>query len=318
MAVYTAVSQTDIERISSLYGFSNIQLKPIAEGVENSNYLLTHDNQRAILTLYEQRVATSDLPFFLGLMRHLAKGAVPCPLPIEGKDGAVVHMIAGKQAAIVSFLNGKSVTRIYPEHCREVGKHLAQMHLAGNGFSIARPNALSLSAWPVMWENIKAKAAKEWPETITMIDQQIARLKSEWPTHLPKGIIHADLFPDNVFFESEKLSGIIDFYFACNDMLAYDLAICLNAWCFEPNYEFNITKSQRMLEGYASLRPLSAKEKAAFPILCLGAAMRFLMTRMTDWLNPKPNALVTPKNPMEYFQKLTFHSTAKDFHAYGI
>ena len=318
MAVYTAVSQTDIEHIESLYGFRNVHLKPIAEGVENSNYLLTHEDARAILTLYEQRVATSDLPFFLGLMQHLAKKAVPCPLPIQGKDGAVVHDVAGKQAAIVSFLNGKSVTRIYPEHCREVGKYLAQMHLAGNGFSITRPNALSLSAWPVMWENIKAKAAKEWPETIEIIDQQMMRLKSEWPAQLPKGIIHADLFPDNVFFENENLSGLIDFYFACNDMLAYDLAICLNAWCFEPNYEFNITKSQRMLEGYTALRALSAEERDAFPILCLGAAMRFLMTRMTDWLNPKPDALVTPKNPMEYFKKLKFHSTAKDFHAYGI
>ena len=318
MAVYTAVSETDIKRIESLYGFRGVQLKPIAEGVENSNYLLTHENDRTILTLYEQRVAKSDLPFFLGLMQHLAKKKVPCPLPIPGTDGAVVHEIAGKEAAIVSFLSGKSVTRSYPEHCREVGKHLAQMHLAGEGFSISRKNALSLPAWPVMWNAITAKAEKEWSGTSTIIDAQMKRLQTEWPTQLPKGIIHADLFPDNVFFEGEALSGIIDFYFACNDMLAYDLAICLNAWCFEPNYEFNITKSQRMLEGYATLRPLSAEEKAAFPILCLGAAMRFLMTRMTDWLNPKPDALVTPKNPMEYFQKLKFHATAKDFHAYGI
>ena len=318
MAVYTAVSEAEIKRIESLYGFADISLKPIAEGVENSNYLLSHSKAKVILTLYEQRVAKSDLPFFLGLMQHLAKKNVPCPLPILGKDGDIVHEIANKQAAIVAFLSGKSVTRIYPEHCREVGKHLAQMHLAGEGFSIARQNALSLNAWPEMWQKIKTKAEKEWPGTAAIIDSQMQRLQSEWPKKLQQGIIHADLFPDNVFFENEHLSGLIDFYFACNDTLAYDLAICLNAWCFEPNYEFNITKSQRMLEGYATLRPLSAQEKAAFPILCLGAAMRFLMTRMTDWLNPKPDALVTPKNPMEYFQKLKFHSTAKDFRAYGI
>lgn len=319
MAVYTTLNQDDLTQLKRLYGFAgDITLKPIAEGVENSNYLLFHGDERAILTLYEQRVDKSDLPFFIGLMQHLAKQGVPCPLPIMGADKQVVHEIAGKPAAMVSFLNGKSVGRISPEHCREVGKHLAKMHIASTGFSIERPNALSIKAWPDMWLNIREKAQVEWHKTIDVIDGVMRNLHSEWRKDLPQGIIHADLFPDNVFFENDRLTGLIDFYFACNDTLAYDLAICLNAWCFEPNYEFNITKSQRMLDGYTSIRPLSIAEKDAFPILCLGAAMRFLMTRMTDWLNPKEGALVTPKNPMEYFQKLSFHAAAKDFYAYGL
>ncbi len=317
MAVYTSLEPKDIARLESIYGLNSVVLKPIAEGVENSNYLLQSENSKAILTLYEQRVNAEDLPFFLGLMQHLARAGVPCPLPIAGIDGALVHTIAGKNAAMVSFLNGKSVTRISPEHCREVGLHMAKIHLASEGYTLTRPNALSLPAWPQMWQKIRDRAGEEWPKTIALIDAQMAQLKTAWPNNLPRGIIHADLFPDNVFFEGEGLSGLIDFYFACEDMLAYDLAIALNAWCFEQNYEFNITKSRRMLEGYTSIRPLSSQEKDAFPVLCAGAAMRFLLTRMTDWLNPKEGALVTPKNPMEYFQKLTFHSSVSGFGGYG-
>lgn len=319
MAVYTTLSADDIEQLKRLYGFAgDVKLKPIAEGVENSNYLLLNGDERTILTLYEQRVNKADLPFFIGLMQHLAKQGVPCPLPVTAMDKQIIHEIAGRPAAMVSFLNGKSIVRAYPEHCRAVGDHLAKMHIASNGFSIKRPNALSMTAWVEMWQNIRDKAQIEWPKTVDIVDGLMRRLHSDWAKDLPQGIIHADLFPDNVFFDGENLSGLIDFYFACNDTLAYDLAICLNAWCFESNFEFNITKSQRMLEGYTAIRPLSIAEKDAFPILCLGAAMRFLMTRMTDWLNPKKGALVTPKNPMEYFQKLCFHATAKDFHSYGI
>lgn len=318
MAVYTSVTESDIRRLEQFYALENITLQPIAAGVENSNYLLRHAKGQAILTLYEQRVSVSDIPFFLKLMQHLATQSIPCPLPIAGCDSALTYDIAGKKAAIVSFLPGKSVSRIQPEHCREVGQHLARLHLAGEDFTLRRENALSVSAWPTMWAQVREKAEKEWPGTAEYIDVQMHRLQSEWPGALPRGIIHADLFPDNVFFEGERLSGLIDFYFACQDVLAYDLAICLNAWCFEPSDEFNITKSQRILEAYTTLRPLSVQEKAAFPMLCLGAAMRFLMTRMFDWLNPKPDALVTPKSPMEYFKKLKFHSTARSFHAYGI
>lgn len=319
MAVYTNVSEADIQKLRSLYALSGeVKLKAIAEGVENSNYLLTAGEERYILTLYEKRVNPVDLPFFLNLLTYLAEKDVPCPLPVKASDGKVIQEIAGRPAAMVSFLNGQSVKKPAAVHCGDVGEYLALMHLASDGYPLKRSNSLSLQGWQEIWNKIKKQAEAEWPDMIAVIETAMARLQSEWPKALPTGIIHADLFPDNVFFIGEELSGLIDFYFACNDLFAYDLAICLNAWCFENNREFNITKSQRMLEAYVAERPLSDEERNAFPILCLGASMRFLMTRMHDWLNPQPGALVTPKDPMEYMQKLKFHMTAADYHAYGI
>lgn len=319
MAVYTPVSETDIALAAALYGLTPpVTLKPIAEGVENSNYLLEHVGGKAILTLYEQRVRTEDLPFFLGLMQHLASHGIPCPLPMQPKGDSLVIQLAGKSAAMVTFLQGKSTTRIQPWHCAALGQHLAAMHLAAADFSLTRENALSMHSWRPLWEAVKIKAAEAWPHAVELVEAQLASLEKNWPQHLPTGIIHADLFPDNVFYEGERLSGLIDFYFACRDMLAYDLAICLNAWCFETNTEFNITRSQRMLEAYTAKRPLSKAEQEAFPVLCRGAAMRFLLTRMTDWLNPKPGAIVTPKNPLDYLARLKFHATAESFSAYGL
>lgn len=319
MAVYTNVSETDIQKLRSLYALNGeVKLKAIAEGVENSNYLLTAADKRYILTLYEKRVNPADLPFFLELLTYLAEKGVPCPLPVKATDGKVIQEVAGRPAAMVSFLEGQSVKKPAAVHCGAVGEHLALMHLASNGYAHSRANSLSLAGWKDIWAKIQKPAAEAWPEAIPFVEEAMARLEKAWPQHLPKGIIHADLFPDNVFFEGDVLSGLIDFYFACNDLFAYDLAICLNAWCFENNREFNITKSQRMLEAYVAKRPLNAEERDAFPILCLGASMRFLMTRMHDWLNPQPGALVTPKDPMEYMQKLKFHLTAADYHAYGI
>ena len=320
MAVYTTVSENDIARLKALYALQGkVVLKPIAEGVENSNYLLLNGEEKFILTLYEQRVSKADLPFFLGLLKHLSARGVPCPVPIVAiGNGEVIQEVADRPASMVSFLEGASVKRIAPWHCAELGRNLAQMHIAAAGYGLSRENNLSYKGWVQLWQNCREKAGREWPQIPDVVDAAFARLEKEWPRDLPKAVIHADLFPDNVFFDDQKLTGLIDFYFACVDMVAYDLAICLNAWCFETNREFNITRSQRLLEAYGEIRPLSEAEKQAFPILCLGASLRFLLTRMTDWLNPKPGALVTPKDPLEYFEKLKFHSNAKDFRDYGI
>lgn len=319
MAVYTQLSETDIRQLAACYALAEpITLKPIAEGVENSNYLLKSGDHRYILTLYEQRVDPKDLPFFLELLEHLAARKVPCPVPVHAADGSVIQQVAGRPAAMVSFLEGRSISRIQPAHCAEVGLHLARMHTASDGYGLTRPNSLSLQGWLEIWQKIEGRAVAEWPQAGAYVREAFSRVEAQWPKDLPAGIIHADLFPDNVFFEEETLTGLIDFYFACRDIFAYDLAICLNAWCFETNREFNITRSRRLMEAYDAARPLSAPERDAFPILCIGSALRFLMTRMHDWLNPKEGALVTPKDPMEYLEKLKFHLNARDYHAYGL
>ena len=319
MAVYTDVGTDELVAFLANYDLGELKsCKGIAEGVENSNFLLHTAAGHYILTLYEKRVDPRDLPFFIGLMQHLAERGIICPLPIENRNGVALGQLAGRPAAIVSFLEGVWLRRPGVPHCAEVGEALAKLHLAGADFGMKRPNALSVEGWRPLAERAGARADTVAPGLAALIAEELNVLERDWPRALPQGVIHADLFPDNVFFLSDKLSGLIDFYFACTDTLVYDIAVCLNAWCFEPDASFNITKARAMLQRYEAVRPLSADERAAMPLLCRGAALRFLLTRLVDWLNVPPGALVKPKDPVEYLKKLRFHRLASSVRDYGL
>jgi homoserine kinase type II len=318
MAVYTEVADSDLEAFLNAYDLGAVlSFKGIAEGVENSNFLLRTEAGAFILTLYEKRVAAADLPFFLALMEHLAGRGMNCPLPVRGRDGEALRTLAGRPAAIISFLDGMWVRRPQTLHCAAVGRALAEMHGVGGDFPLRRANALSLSGWRSLVEATAERADSVEPGLAHLIVAELAFLEAAWPHDLERGVIHADLFPDNVFFLKERLSGIIDFYFACNDLLAYDLAICLNAWCFEADRTFNVTKGRALIQAYDSVRPLAAVERDALPTLARGAALRFLLTRLYDWLSVPPGALVTPKDPIEYVRKLRFHQKVTNARDYG-
>lgn len=317
MAVYTDVSDEDLAAFVALYDIGDtLALKGIAEGVENSNFLLHTTSGYFILTLYEKRVNPADLPFFLELMRHLAARGISCPQPIAARSGAMLGELAGRPAAIISFLDGMWVRRPRREHCAALGEALARFHLAGADFAGQRPNTLSVDSWRPLLGASLDQADTVVPGLAAELTAELDHLESCWPTGLPSGVIHADLFPDNVFFIGERLSGLIDFYFACNDAFAYDVAICLNAWCFEPDLSFNVTKARALLNGYRQVRDFTDAEFAALPLLARGSALRFLLTRLHDWLRVPPGALVTPKDPREYLRKLRFHqgvATASDY-----
>jgi len=319
VAVYTEVDDTALTAFVADYDIGGIlSCKGIAEGVENTNYLLHTEAGHYILTLYEKRVARQDLPFFLGLMEHLAAGGIACPVPVHPRSGDALGTLMGRPAALVSFLNGVWPKRPEAGHCRELGQALARMHLAGADFNLSRSNALDIGSWRGLFEQSGRRADEVLPGLYDEIAGELDELEADWPTNLPRGIIHADLFPDNVFFLGDRLSGFIDFYFSCNEALVYDLAICLNAWCFEPSNEFNITKARNLIAAYQAVRPLEKSELAALPRLARGAAMRFLLTRLYDWLNTPKSALVTPKDPMEFLQKLRFHRGISGPGGYGI
>jgi homoserine kinase type II len=319
MAVYTEVGDEDLIAFIAEYDLGDVvSCKGIAEGVENTNYLLQTTLGRYILTLYEKRVKESDLPFFLGLIEHLAAQEVSCPVPLHGRDGKALRQLCDRPAAMVSFLDGMWPRRIKPGHCSALGAALAQLHVAGDSYPVERPNALSVQAWRPLFDACAAQADTVSPGLSTVLARELDHLESHWPEDLPTGVCHADLFPDNVFFIGGDLSGIIDFYFACNDFFAYDLAICLNAWCFERDNSFNITKARLMLSRYRTVRPFSDAEVQALPLLARGSALRFLLTRLYDWLHHSEGALVQPKDPLDYLAKLSFHQTVNGPEAYGL
>ncbi|MFA7637925.1 MAG: homoserine kinase [Parvibaculum sp.] len=319
MAVYTEVSDEELRAFLATYDLGDLlSFKGIAEGVENSNFLLHTNNGFYILTLYEKRVVEEELPFFLGLMNHLAERGLTCPTPIRNRAGEMQGHLAGRPAAIISFLDGVSVRRPQPRHCVEVGRALADLHLAGDGFVLSRRNALDVEGWRGVFLSCRDGIDGYKPGLAAEIEKELAELSRDWPRHLPSGVIHADLFPDNVFFIGDRLSGLIDFYFACNDAFAYDLAICLNAWCFEEDGAFNITKARGLLQAYAQVRPMGKDELAALPLLARGAAMRFLLTRLYDWINHPEGAFVRPKNPNEYLLRLRFHRSITSPTGYGL
>ncbi len=321
MAVYTRLSDDVISGLLAHYALGKLlRAQGITQGVENTNYLIATEDGRGgearnILTVYEKRVKEADLPFFMGLLAHLAQRAVPCPRPLPAKDGSIIQAVAGKPATLVTFLEGKEAKKIEPEHLRALGEQMARMHLAAEGFTQQRPNALSIDGWRELAAKVEPGADTISPGLSETIAHELRVLIHAWKADLPRGVIHADLFPDNVFFQGSALTGIIDFYFACNDYLMYDLAIVINSWCFERQREFNITKARALLRGYHEVRPIAQGELTHLPVLCRGAALRFLLTRAHDLLFPVEGAVVTPKDPMEYVRKLAFHQGVKGHHS---
>ena len=319
MAVYTEVSDDQLRAFMDTYDVGRLMsFKGIAEGVENSNFLVQTSQAPFILTLYEKRVDPADLPFFLNLMRHLAENGLSCPTPVVAKDGTLLGELAGRPAAMVTFLDGMWVKRPGVPHCAELGRAMAKLHLAGQDYAGTRVNALNLDGWRPLFNQCRDRADEVVPGLGGEIETALTNLEAAWPSGLPSGVIHADLFPDNVFFLDGELSGLIDFYFACTDAFAYDIAICLNAWCFETDLSFNVTKARALLNGYLENRQLERSEFDALPVLCQGAALRFLLTRLYDWLSVPEGALVTPKDPLEYLKKLRFHLTVESASAYGL
>lgn len=318
MAVYTEVSDDELATFIASYNLGGLlSYKGIAEGVENTNYLVHTEKGPFFLTLYEKRVALDDLPFFLGLMEHLGEAGINCPIPVHDAEGRVLRTLAGRPAALVTFLEGVWIRRPQPRHCLAVGQALARLHLAGRGFQGSRANALGLSGWRPLYQRFRSRADEIAPGLADTIEQELDELEAQWPGGLEQGIIHADLFPDNVFFLGENLSALIDFYFACTDALSYDIAVTLNAWCFEADHAFNITKGRALLDGYQTVRPLAPAERAALPLLARGAALRFLLTRAYDWLHTPKDALVKPHDPIEYLRRLKFHRGVRASGDYG-
>jgi homoserine kinase type II len=319
MAVYTDVAAEDLGRFLAGYDLGELlAYKGIAEGVENSNFLVHTSRGYFILTLYERRVAERDLPFFLALMEHLAGRGITCPQPVRNRAGETLGRLAGRPAAMVTFLDGMWIRRPTAAHCAGLGEALARLHLAGGDFPLRRQNALSVAGWRSLFATCSAHADDMQSGLKGLLAAELDMLEKRWPQGLPQGVIHADLFPDNVFFLGDTLSGLIDFYFACIDTLVYDVAICLNAWCFEPDHAYNVTKGRALLSSYARTRPLSPSEWQALPLLARGAAVRFLLTRLVDWLNVPPGALVKPKDPIEYLRKLRFHQKVESVRDYGM
>ncbi len=308
MAVYTDISEQDLVGFLADYDLgAPLVFKGIAEGVENSNFLLETERGRYILTVYERRVRREDLPFFLGLMGWLAAHGFPCAAPAPDRHGRVLNTLKGKPAALVDFLPGLSVSSPTPRQCEEAGEGLAWLHLAAEGFPGRRPNTLGQASWAALFAPRRTAADDLEPGLAAVIDADLADIARLWPRRLPEGIVHADFFPDNVFFAGERFAGAIDFYFAAWDALAYDLGVTVNAWCFEPDGAFDPERSAALLAGYERRRPLGAAERAALPILARGAAMRFFLTRLADWGATPPGSLVRPKDPMEYARKLAAH-----------
>jgi homoserine kinase type II len=307
VAVYTDITEADLDPLLARFGLgSALAFKGIAEGVENSNFFLETESGRFILTVYERRVRQDDLPFFLDLMQWLAARGFPCPTPQADRDGRMLQRIRDKPAALVSFLNGVSVSRPTPRHCREAGAGLARLHLAGEDFQGRRENTLGHETWAPLFKGQEASADRLRPGLAQMIAIDLETLAATWPAGLPSGVIHADFFPDNVFFVDGRFAAAIDFYFACVDALAYDVAVCLNSWCFDPHNRFKPDHARAFLAGYQAVRPLHPSERATLGVLAMGAAMRFFLTRLIDWTSTPAGALVKPKDPMEYAARLAF------------
>lgn len=318
MAVYTDITDEELAGLLAEFDLgAAISFKGVAEGIENSNFLLETEQGRYFLTVYEKRVRREDLPFFLELTRWLAAHGFPCATPIADRDGRMLKEVRGKPCALVSYLSGLSVRRPSAAHCREAGASLALLHEAQQGFAMGRENDLGQAAWAPMFARLHSAAEGLKPGLAAVIQADLDRLAARWPKGLPEGVIHADYFPDNVFFQAGKFVAAFDFYFACNDALAYDIAVALNAWCFEPDGSFNVTSARQLVAGYESRRPLSDAERAALPVLAHGAAMRFFLTRLADWGATPEGALVKPKDPLEYERKLAVHRSSPDLVLFG-
>ncbi len=322
MAVYTHITHQQFTELLDQYDIGNlVSFKGVAEGVSNTNYLLKTDKDSYIATIYEKSTDCSHLPFYWGLMEHLHGDGIPCPVPIKDKKGEILKTVDGCPFAIVSFLKGKWPKNIRNIHCMEVGKIMARMHISARSFDQKLANPLSVDAWNNTYNGMRDKVAEVFSVQVAdEISQALEYIKQHWPEkgRLPDGVIHGDLFPDNVFFQADVVSGLLDFYLSCNDLFAYDVAITLNAWCFEHGTEFNITKARALLKGYNQVKPFTENELEALPVLCVGASMRFLVSRLYDYLYQVEGAVVNVKDPSEYLKKLRFHLQVKKHGEYGL
>ena len=320
MAVYTKLPKKKLEEFFLKYNLGKVlNYKEIKEGVENTNYFIKTEKGKFILTLYEKRVEERDLPFFISLMRNLFDNNFPSPEPIINKNGNYISEILGKKAAVISFLDGKSKKNLNPSNCFEVGIYAAKLHSITKNLSGKRENKLSITSWRKIYDKVKKDCYKIHPNLTKVIEKNLEEIEDKWPKNIPSGIIHADLFPDNIFFKENKLSGFIDYYFSCNDFYAFEIAVCLNALCFEgenQNLSFNVTKAKKYIDGYSSVRKLSEDEKNYLKILCQGAALRFLLTRVFDYLNLQKGAIVKIKDPIEYLKRLEFHNSVENYQDY--
>jgi len=320
MAVYTKLTNNNLKEFFLKYNLGKlINYQGIQQGIENTNYLVNTDKGKYILTIYEKRVEEKDLPFFIALMRNLFDAGFPSPEPIINKNGNYITEVLNKKAAIVSFLNGTAKKELSSENCYEIGMYAAKMHTVTKKLSVRRENKLSINSWRKIYNNVQKNCSKIYPNLDKIIEKNLEEIENNWPKNIPSGIIHADLFPDNIFFTKNKLSGIIDFYFSCYDFYALEIAICLNALCFEgknANLSFNVTKAKSFIDGYSSIRNLAQEEKNHLKILCQGAAMRFLLTRVFDYLNLTEGALVKIKDPVEYLKRLEFHNNVTNYEDY--
>jgi homoserine kinase type II len=308
MAVYTDISDTELEAFVADFDIGEaVSFKGIAEGVENSNFLLETRRGRYILTIYERRVRAEDLPFFLSLMQWLAQAGYPSAAPVADRAGSILKTVRGKPAALIAFLPGLSARRPTVAQCREAGEGLGWLHLASRGFAGRRANDLGQASWTPMAARLAPAAERLKPGLAATIEADAAHVAARWPAGLPEGVVHADYFPDNVFFDAGRFAGTIDFYFAAWDALAYDIGVALNAWCFEADGSFNVTAARAFVDGYQRRRTLGARERAALPVLAHGAALRFFLTRLNDWGATPTGALVVPKDPLEYERKLAVH-----------
>ena len=320
MAVYTKLSEENLKDILSHYNLGKLDsFKGIEEGIENTNYFLSVNKKKYILTVYEKRVKTKDLPFFSELMTTLNESNFKCPVPITNNSKQVITEFNNKKLMIVTFLEGKAKRNLSPDNCKSVGKEVAKMHEITKNFSIKRQNDLSIKSWRNLFDAVKGQCSKIHSDLPRLIEENLKDVEKNWPKNLPQGIIHADLFHDNIFFEKEKFSGIIDFYFSCNDFFAFEIAICFNALCFDgvkENLSFNVTKAKNFIEGYSSIRKLTEAEKDSIKVLSQGAALRFLLTRVFDALNTVEGAIVKVKDPIEYLKRLEFHKNSKNYEDY--
>ena len=320
MAVYTKLSENQLREFFSKYSVGKIlNYKEIKEGIENTNYFVLTEQGKFILTLYEKRVEKKDLPFFISLMKNLFDRNFPSPKPIINKNGNYISEILEKKAAVVSFLDGSAKKNLSPNDCYEVGVNTAKLHLITKNLTGKRENKLSVNAWRKIYNKVKKDCSKIHPNLPNVIEKNLDEIEKNWPKDIPSGIIHADLFPDNIFFKGNKLSGIIDFYFSCYDFYAFEIAICLNALCFEgknENLSFNVTKAKKFIDGYSEKRKLTEEEKKSLKVLCQGAAIRFLLTRVFDYLNLTEGAIVEIKDPVEYLKRLEFHDSVKNYQDY--
>ena len=321
MAVYTKINKEDISIINNKFDIEKIiSFQGIKKGIENTNYLLKSKNKKFILTIFEKRVSNKEIPFFMKLMDKLNNSKINCPKPLKNKDRNYLIKLKSKTACIVSFLEGKDKTKLNIKNCFEVGKIIAQIHSISKNIKLTRKNSMGIKNLGPLLKNIKFKS-KKFNNLEKFLINNLKKIRQNWPKLLPKGIIHGDLFIDNIFFKSNKLSGIIDFYFAANDYFMYEIAICINALCFDnKNSKFKINKQKikSLIKGYESIKKISLNEKKSLNILCRGAAMRYLLTRLYDYSNTPKTALIKIKDPKEYYQKLMIHNNLNSYKDYLI